>query len=313
MRKLSVFLMLALIMVMAVLAQADVVIKMKTAVNTMGMINTDGTSTEYIRPDMSATDNSVKMSGGMMAMMGNPPDQKTIDIVRVDKGVRWEVDRNKKTYTELQLAALKEDIAGEEGGENELFGEAENYDWTVQITTVDNPKDINGFKCKGIIADAKGVSKKDPQEKTSLLFEYWYAKDIDGYDILQQYQKNYAQATEMDLIESRKEMSQIYGKMGEDFDEIFTAMQKADGYPIRTVVTVKGSSVASGDVRDEHTQKGARPGMMDMFKNMQGDTTGEKPGDGMVVMMSVTNEVQSIKQEPADDSKYNVPEGFEQK
>ena len=313
MKKLSVFLTLSLVVMIAIAAQADVVVKMKTAANTLGIMNTDGTITEYIRPDMSATENTLKISGSgpMAAVFGNQPDQVTIDIERLDKGVRWDVDVNEKLYSEMELATMKDQMAGEQGGESEMMSEAGDYDWTTQVTNVDDPQDINGFKCKGIIATATGVRKDDPQDKTMIKFEYWFSKDIDGYDVLKEFQKNYADATGMDILESQKDIGQIFGSSENTFKEMFDAMKNVDGYPIKTVVTVRGTNIAAGDVRDEETQKGADPGMMDMFKGMMGGAAGEKSEDGLVTVATVTNEVTSIKIQDVDQTKYEVPEGFE--
>jgi hypothetical protein len=312
-RKIAGFLIIALAIAMISGAQADVVVKMKSSVNTMGLMNADIQSTEYVNPDMSAMENTVDIKGGMMAMLGDVPQQKTIEIDRLDKGIRWSVDLNDTSYTEQQLATLKENMPEEEQGEEEIFGEAENYDWTVQVTTVDEPVDINGFKCKGITAIAKGVSKEDPKQKTDINLEYWYAKDIDGYDELMAYQKKYSEATGMDMVESQKEFGQMFGEFGDEFGDLLTKIDNAEGYPIKTVLVVKGSAQDMGDVRDEETQKGAQPGMMEMFKGMMGQAAQPETEDGMATLFSVTNVVESIKKETVEKSIYEVPEGFEQK
>lgn len=312
MRRVNFYLVAALIVGLAVIAGADVVIKTQSTVNTMGWMKADVTGVEYIKTDRNATENTIKMTGGMMAMMGDTPIIKDINIDRLDKGVIWELDSKEMTYSEKPLASLKQEYAEEsQEGQDDMLGEADKYEWTIEVKTEDTPVDINGFKCKGIIATAKGVSKEDPTEKTDLLFEYWYAKDVDGYDELMEYRENYAAATGMDIIQSQKEIGQVFARFGDEFEEMFAGMEKADGYPIKTVINVKGSQkmTEEGEADDEEMdKKGMPPGMMDMMKGMMGDK--EKSEDGMTTLLSVTSVVESIKEQPVDDSQFEIPEGY---
>jgi len=311
-RKPNFYLVATLIIGLAAIAGADVVIKTKATVNTAGIMNADVAGTEYIRADRNATENTIKMTGGMMAMLGKMGPMKTINIDRLDKGVIWELDSKKMTYSEKPLASLKMDYdeAGQEGNDD-MLGEADKYDWTIDVKTEDSPVDINGFKCKGMIATAKGVSKEDPTEKTDLVFEYWYAKDVDGYDELMEYRKNFGAATGLDIVQSQKNIGEVFARFGDEFKDMFAEMEKAEGYPIKTVITIKGSQkmVEEGEADDEEMDEKNMPsGMMNMMKGMMGGQ--EKSEDGMTTLMSVTSVVESIKKQPVDNSQFEIPEGY---
>jgi len=311
-RRVSLFVSFTVIIGLAAIAAADVVIKTQSTVNTMGWMKADVTGVEYIKSDRNLTENTIKMTGGMMAMMGDMQTMKDINIDRLDKGVIWELDSKEMTYSEKPLASLKQEYAEEsQKGQDDMLGEADKYDWVIEVKTENKPVDINGFKCKGIIATAKGISKEDPTEKTDLLFEYWYAKDVDGYDELMEYRENYAAATGMDIIQSQEDIGQMFARFGDEFEEMFARMEKADGYPIKTVINVKGSQkmTEEGEADDEEMDdKGMPPGMMDMMKGMMGDK--EKSEDGMTTLLSVTSIVESITEQPVDDSQFEIPEGY---
>ena len=311
MRKVSFFLAAFLIISLAAIAGADVVIKMKSTVNTMGVMNADVEGVEYIRADRNAVESTIKMTGGMLAMLGDMGAMKNINIDRLDKGVIWEINPKDMTYSEKPLASLKQEYEDEsKKGQDDMLGEAEKYEWTIEVKTEDTPVNISGFKCKGIIATAKGVSKENPTEKTDLLFEYWYAKDVDGYDELMEYRKNYASATGMDVIQSQKEIGQVFSRFGDEFKEMFAKMEQAEGYPIKTVINVKGSQKLTQEGEDEEIdEKNVPPGMMNMMKGMMGGQ--EKSADGMTTLLSVTSIVESIKEQPVADGQFEIPEGFE--
>jgi len=310
-RKVSFFLAAFLIISLAAIAGADVVIKMKSTVNTMGVMNADVEGVEYIRADRNAVESTIKMTGGMLAMLGDMGAMKNINIDRLDKGVIWEINPKDMTYSEKPLASLKQEYEDEsKKGQDDMLGEAEKYEWTIEVKTEDTPVNISGFKCKGIIATAKGVSKENPTEKTDLLFEYWYAKDVDGYDELMEYRKNYASATGMDVIQSQKEIGQVFSRFGDEFKEMFAKMEQAEGYPIKTVINVKGSQKLTQEGEDEEIdEKNVPPGMMNMMKGMMGGQ--EKSADGMTTLLSVTSIVESIKEQPVADGQFEIPEGFE--
>jgi hypothetical protein len=310
-RKINFFLVAALILSLAAIAGADVVIKVKSAVSTMGIMNADVEGIEYIRADRNAVESTVKMTGGMMAMLGEMGAMKNINIDRLDKGVIWELNTKDSTYSEKPLTSLKQEYEeAAQQGDDDMLGEAEKYEWTIEVKTEDTPVDINGFKCKGIIATAKGISKEDPTEKTDLLFEYWYAKDVAGYAELMEYRKNYASATGMDVIQSQKEIGQVFSRFGDEFKDMFAKMEQAEGYPIKTVINVKGSQkLTEGSEDEEIDEENVPPAMMEMMKAMKGGK--EKSADGMSMLISVTSVVESIKKQPVADGQYEIPEGFE--
>jgi hypothetical protein len=303
----------------AIPAQADVVVKQKSSFSMAGLMDMDMTGTEYVKADRSTNETSTTVTGGMMAMFGGQGQaMQTIEITRLDKGVAWDVKVEDSLYTERPLASIKQDMMDEESAgtqdeeeaEKNVLGDPDQYDWTVKVTTTDKPVDINGFKCKGITTTADGVSKTDPKDKAQMIFEYWYSKDVDGYDELMNYRNAYAKATGVDMMEANENTAMFFDKYGDQFKEMQDKMKNAEGYPIKTTVIVKGTQPAE-EAGDENDKQGGEPDMQAMMKAMMGAKEQEKSADGMVTIMSITNTIESITKEPVDNSKFEVPAGFQ--
>jgi len=303
MRKSSVYLAITIVLCLAVSIQAGVVIKQKSKVEAGGMVNMDISSTEFIQSDKSYNGGTVTMSGGMMAMMGGMKPTEFGQVTRLDKKVMWQLDYEHKTYTEMSMAAFKHTMG--QGGMGQMPGGGDNpeeFDWTVDVTDSDDETDINGFKCKNIIAKATGVNKEDPENKMQLTYEYWYTSDVDGYDELKDHYQNFSDVTGVDLTQSQQSAGQIFSKYGSQFDEMTKKMSETEGFPIKTVIKVE--SVGGDD-------KGGMAGMPPEMMAMMGK---KDKGEGeMMTVFSLTTETISIEKQDIDDSKFEIPEGFEKK
>lgn len=311
MRKILLITLIAASLPISAGVQADVIIKMKSSGKMMGMMEMEITGTEYVRADRSANEDITKMTGGMVAMFGGDEgtEMRDIQVYRLDKGVSWDIDLDEQSYRETPLDVYKQVMEEQaEQGDDDMMGEAEKYDWTINVETKDKPVDINGFKCKGIIATANGVSKENPEEKTDLYFEYWYAEDVKGYDELNEYRKAFAEATGVDVMAAQEGVGSMFAKFDEQFEEMFAKMEEAEGYPIKTIITIKGSGGQMEDTGDMPADdENMPPGMMEMMKGMMG---GEESEDGMKTVFSLTTIVESIEEKSVDDSKFEIPEGF---
>jgi hypothetical protein len=298
-------------LIIAVGAQADVIVKTKSSGKMMGMMEMEMTGTEYVRGDRSASEDITRMTGGMVAMFGGDEatEVRDLQIYRLDLGLSWDIDLDNKSYKETPLEVYREIMEGQaEQGDDDMLGEAEKYEWTVDIKTEDKPVNINGFSCKGIIASAKGVSKENPEEKTDLHFEYWYAEDVKGYDELNEYRKSFAEATGVDVVASQEGVGSMFAKFDEQFEQMFAKMHETEGYPIKTIINIKGSGgQMPGMGETQMDEESMPPEMMEMMKGLMG---GEESEDGMTTVFSLTTIVESIEENPVEDSKFEIPEGF---
>ena len=315
MGKCKIYTMIALMLSLAVLAQADVVVKQKSSFSMAGVMDMEMNGTEYVKADRNATETSTMMTGGMMAMFSDSAKEMlSTQITRLDKRVMWNVNVDDSTYSEMSFDRFKETASEEPSGEQDeeeaeadMLGDPDQYDWTAQVTSSDKPEDINGFKCKNIITTATGVSKTNPDDKAQIVFEYWYSKDVEGYDELMNYRKAYAKATGVDMMEANENTSMFFDRYGDQFKEMQDKITKAEGYPIKTVIVVKGTQTGSAEEED---QQGTAAGMQEMMRAMMGASEPEASADGMVTIMSISNTIESITKQPVDGSKFEVPAGF---
>jgi len=79
-------------------------------------------------------------------------------------------------------------------------------------------------------------------------------------------------------------------------------MVEAGGYPIKTVIKVESTEGAA--------EGGQIPPEMKAMMGITDEAIGE---DGMMTVFSLASEVQSIEKKSIDDSKFEIPEGFEKK
>jgi len=299
---------------LATIAGADVIVKQHTSSDMMGMMKMSVDCTEYVKGDKSCNMSKIKMIGGMAAMMGDAGGMESREITRIDKVVKWNLDTKSSTYTEMTMAEIDEmlgsDESYEEGGPGMGMGDEADYDWTVEVTTDDNEVDINGFMCKKITGKASGVGIKNPDEKMELTFEYWYSQNVPGIDELNSYYEAIPEATGTEMTNNQKGAEAFYGMYGSQFDEMFQKLEQSGGYPIKTVILVQGNQSMGGmggddvDLDDENIPSG----MKDMLGGLMGKK--DEPG-GLKTLFSITNEVTSIEEKSIDDSRFEIPEGYQ--
>jgi hypothetical protein len=302
MRRLNLFLAIAIALSLAVALQADVVVKQKMNVQTGGFMNMEMDATEYFKGDKSYSGGTTKITGGMAAMMGEGTQTEFAQITRLDKGVMWNLEPDKKTYSETNLISFQETMTGGETGAGKIAGDPSEYEWTVDITTSDDEVDINSFKCKNVIGKANGVHKEDPENKMLLTYEYWYTKDAPGFDELMNYGENFSKVTGIDVRLGREATRGIFSEFGAQFDEMVDKMVEAGGYPIKTIIKVEGTESAG--------EGGQMPPEMRAMMGMTGKPEGE---GGMMTVFSLTSEVQSIEKKSVNSSIFDIPEGYTEK
>ncbi len=91
----------------AVAAQADVTIEQRTTLEVAAMIRTHGSSTTKIAADKKREDTESHCEGVLSLVCGNV---RSGEIVRLDRGLTWKLEPEKKSYRE-EIFATPEDLA----------------------------------------------------------------------------------------------------------------------------------------------------------------------------------------------------------
>jgi hypothetical protein len=102
---LTVFLVIVGASLAATVARADVTIEQKTTLDVASMIRTHGSSTTNIIADKKREDTESHCEGMMSLVCGNV---RGGDIVRLDRGLTWHLEPDKKSYREDVFATPEE-------------------------------------------------------------------------------------------------------------------------------------------------------------------------------------------------------------
>ena len=289
-------------------SHADVVVKSKSIAEMGGMMSTQTDGVDNIKGDKSYSSMTTQMTGGMAAMFSKGKPKEMVNITRLDKGLFWDMDPEKKSYKETTLEEMKKqfaDIKGETDKEKEP-----EYTWTVDVKNLNGPQTINGFSCSGVLGKATGISKKNAADTLFITYEQWAAKDVPGASEVEAYHKNYAKAMGIDQMWAKENMGSVLKQYGAEFAELAIKVSEAGGYPIRTIISVEGGAKPEGAESDQSPS-----GAMSMMSKMLGKKADKQEGDkgGRAKAFSMTHEIQSIEVKGVEDSQFDIPAGYKKK
>jgi hypothetical protein len=308
MRNTAIIFSLIFVFCLGVTVGAEVVLKQQMSFEMMGMPATDMLTTVQISADKSYTRTEFK-PGSMMAMMGGQQPAE-VNITRLDKAVMWNLNESAKTYMEFNLADIKQMMNANDSAAADVDA-VDKYEWTFDVKKQDETT-LNGLPCKGIIATATGVNKEDPTDKVVLGYEQWSSDKIPGKETLDAFSKRFSEITGLDPYgrdQITKNAAAMYGK------QLMELAKKADelqGYPIKIIIT--GKTTGKVDLpmgMSEEDMKEMDPRAAAMMKQMM-EKKGEASPDGMNSLFSVKIEVLDVGSKAADNSIFEIPEGYTQ-
>ena len=266
----------------------DLLIKEKvSSKGAMGMWESKGTETTYIKGDKVRTDSEMTVKGMMEAMMPEPDIVET-HIVRLDKGVIWSLNSEESTYTEI---AVKDMGAG--GAEVE--GKMDVRE--ISLTETGDTRTIAGYKCEGILIEALvDIEAQGRPMTVNADALFWSAKQ------------------DKNLKELMKLWEGMMGLMGMEDSGGFGAGMKAlwdkfneiEGVPLGMELTV--DSPESEDEEQAEEMKNAMKMMKEYMKSMGNEV--EEGDEGDSHFMVITREVVSLEEKSHSDAIFEVPEGF---
>jgi hypothetical protein len=308
-KRVILFAVIACFLAGAVAANAEVTIKHKSSTEMGGMMSMEMSRVETYKSDRCYTESTSKMTGGMMAMMGKGKPTQSVEITRLDKGVLWQLDIEKKKYSEEALASFKAKL---EDAKEDSKKDQPEYTWTMEVTQIPTPQNINGFDCKGVIGKATGVNKKKTADTLFITYEQWMTDKVKGTAEVDEYQKNYAKAVGIDEMWAQENMATALGQYGNEFAELAIKVNQAGNYPIKTIITVEAAGVPA----DGESGSANRGDMMSQMSKMFGKKNAEKPAgedSGRTKSFMMTNEVLSVETSAIGDTKFEIPADYKKK
>ncbi len=161
---------LTLVLCVGSMLHADVMYEMvSTSEGMMGMKG-ETNMRIFVKGDRSLTEMSAENPMG-----GNMTDTK---IIRLDKGVIWSIDHEKKTYSEMEIA--QEAPAMEQTEEDMPMPD-------LVVERTGEKKKILGKDCEKVVVT---MDIKDDEGATTLTQTMWVTKDVPGYEEIQNFQQH---------------------------------------------------------------------------------------------------------------------------
>lgn len=282
--------------------------------------------------------------GPMQRMMGSGD---TVRITRLDKDVVWELDVEKKMYTESPLTPKAERERQGPAAGSRPKEKAEPSDVVVtrsefKVEKTGARKVINGFPCEEYLATwllETRNQKTGETTKSTMTARLWTtpetveirAAHAEAQAYMQAYLKKLGFA--MSPEEARRfGIGAMVGATGLSETEQERAlarfaaeMAKIQGYPIVTEVDWNMEGSGGGEARERPAPGGggAQPGLGELMgqlgKLLGGG--GQKPaaesqrpeGEGPAPLFNMHMEVKSLKVTPPQPAQYEIPVGFTRK
>ena len=232
----------------AMSARADVTIQEKTVTSGLGGFGS-GTSerTLVVAGDKSRTDESYTYTGRFKTLAGSKPSA-TASIVRLDKELVWSLEPDKKQYSEMTFAEMREAMNKGMADAQTEMKKSENHkaqnvemDFKVDVQRTGKRDVINGFKAENVILTLTAT----PKDKTSgeqgagykMTMDQWISTDTQGQSEMLAYHKKFAEKLGMDP--QMQQMARgIMSQYGDGVKQLAEKMKDLKGYPVRSTMTM---------------------------------------------------------------------------
>jgi hypothetical protein len=281
MRKIGVA--IIVLAVLPVAACADLTIKERISTEGfMGLWSSEGMETIYLKGEMMRTESVTELKGMMPGRM-NQEEMETMTIIRLDKGVIWEVDPLESTYIETGLDRMNAGASGE------------NFRFSVDTVTVartGETREIAGRQCEGIEATVTFTTRAGDgtvTQSADVLLWMIEARDLRELRTFWERMMDLTQGMEQGL------------PMGDAMDMVLEEIDDPESVPLGMELTLGRGSASGGD---EEMQEA-----MNMLKQYM-DSGEEDATDSPEYQIRVTAEVLSVSTGELDPALFEVPEGF---
>ena len=241
------------------IARADVVITEKIDMDGaagFSMLAMQGQSTSSITPEKSRIDSDMKFKSRLMNTFAGKSGNSS-QIIRLDKGVVYDVQHADKKYTELPFAPLRAAMqksmeaiqqaseAQAQTQQQQLPVDAEDCQWSppvVEARETGEHATIAGFDTARATVSVKQTCTDPKTSKACDMvwtIDQWLSSQAPGADESKAFALNYAQqlgidAASMKAMQGR--MQQAYGEYKSSWTEAMDKASQFQGYPLKTAL-----------------------------------------------------------------------------
>jgi hypothetical protein len=237
------------------LALADVVTESTMSVDGVGAMafgNMTGTTRTTVSGDKARTDSDVQMKSRLVRMLAHSSLGPTAQIVRLDQDKIYQVNINKKEYTETTFEQMRSqldrmsdqmDEAAQKQQQQPAALDDSKCEWLpprVDVRKTGEKQQIAGYQADQVtIVAAQPCKDKSTGAicELTLALDEWLATGFAENAELQKYHKAYAAKLGLD-INNGQALSQraqsMFGRYKGIWGEITSKMKDVKGYPVKT-------------------------------------------------------------------------------
>jgi hypothetical protein len=302
-----------------------------------------------ISGDKECTKGTTKFSGKFSSLMNKGAKEAT-SITRLDKELIWNLDPDKKTYTELtfeQMRKMMESMGSLGGILNQAKADSlrkamEKLSSTVEVNKTGEKKTISGLECERVILTMRSEIKDtigNVTDTTWVKNDLWMApidkvsSELRNFDL--------KMAEKMGFAEGGP-MAGLLNQYADAMKKLQDKLKELNGYPLASTFSIvttthaQDKAKAEAPVKDttqqqtaqeEETpiteQKGVKSALGGLFKKKAKEETKKKEEQkqkeeqekalapqGPKIVVEVTTETQSISTSSVDASLFEIPAGY---
>jgi hypothetical protein len=269
-------------------------------------MNIEMESTIMLKGDGQRQESVSKFTGPMAKAMPNGGKEQHVTITRLDKELIWDIDVLEKTYTQMsfdELRMMGQGVVEEE----EAPEESTEVKFKVDVKKSGQKKKIGGYDCEEFIitmvSQGKDVTTGETHE-FEVQTHLWVTPDVKGYDQIENFQKRMAQAMGWEGNYDPN-LSQAMTQYGMDGKEMVKEMSQIKGFPMLTVIKLKGSEEEMTE-----SEKEEKAEQEEVMKKAMGFLGKKVEPEEKGVIFTMSTEVTDIQVNEVAVSQFELPEGL---
>lgn len=244
-----------LIFALALPAAADLQIKQETKLRADGFLSimaADIKSTMSIADDRSMTKSKFKAKNAMVRMFAS--DDEQVSIVRLDKGVTWQLMPEDQQYTEIKLSALGDQFeainqkmseAGGGGTEGAATDEACTLSAPkVSVTETGKSKKIAGMRGHQVVVTVDQTCELPERDQVCEIhqtWESWLAEDFPNSGEMKAFYEEFARQTKLvgGSMNQTAATAMFASMFGDTWEAASGKAQSLEGFPLQSEVKLE--------------------------------------------------------------------------
>jgi len=234
-------------------ASADVTMRRRSVSSGLaGFMNGTDERTTVIAGDRSRSDAQYTYTGTFSGLLGGNKPRQRVEIVRLDKQLMWAIDTEKKTYTEITFAEMRQAMEKGVADAKKEMAKPENQkaakdgqqnvqvDYKVDVQRTGKKDKVNGFAAEQVIVTITAIPKNKDTGETAgeytIKIDEWLATDLPGQGETLAFYKKFAE--EMGVDAQLQQMAGAMRQYADAFKHAGEKMKDLKGYPVHSVTTL---------------------------------------------------------------------------